>query len=353
MSTPTESVTLYYRQGSSDKVYQASIEEKDEGFVVNFAFGRRGSTLQTGTKTPQSVDHAAAKKIYDTLVAEKIAKGYTPGESGTPYQQTQLESRATGILPQLLNSIDEDEAIKLISHDDWCMQEKFDGKRVLIRNDGRTVAGINRKGLTIALPQPILDQAQRIGDGSWLMDGEAVGDIYWAFDVLEWQGQDVRQQPYSDRLAKLAILELLGRSAAIRQVTTATSTKQKLRLFDQIQKRKAEGVVFKRHAAPYSPGRPASGGDQLKCKFYSTASGIVSGVPLMLFSAGAQKIPLTLVGMLQYISPTIQFFLGVFLYGEAFDHTRVVGFSIIWLALLIYSLEGWVERRKALAVEPA
>jgi chloramphenicol-sensitive protein RarD len=83
------------------------------------------------------------------------------------------------------------------------------------------------------------------------------------------------------------------------------------------------------------------------------ASGIVSGVPLMLFSAGAQKIPLTLVGMLQYISPTIQFFLGVFLYGEAFDHTRVVGFSIIWLALLIYSLEGWVERRKALAAEPA
>jgi chloramphenicol-sensitive protein RarD len=83
------------------------------------------------------------------------------------------------------------------------------------------------------------------------------------------------------------------------------------------------------------------------------ASGIVSGVPLMLFSAGAQKIPLTLVGMLQYISPTIQFFLGVFLYGEAFDQTRVVGFSIIWLALLIYSLEGWVVRRKALAAEPA
>jgi chloramphenicol-sensitive protein RarD len=73
----------------------------------------------------------------------------------------------------------------------------------------------------------------------------------------------------------------------------------------------------------------------------------------MLFSAGAQKIPLTLVGMLQYISPTIQFFLGVFLYGEAFDQTRVVGFSIIWLALLIYSLEGWVVRRKALAAEPA
>ena len=83
------------------------------------------------------------------------------------------------------------------------------------------------------------------------------------------------------------------------------------------------------------------------------ASGIVSGVPLMLFSAGAQKIPLTLVGMLQYISPTIQFFLGVFLYGEAFDQTRVVGFSIIWLALLIYSLEGWAVRRKALAAEPA
>ena len=93
-------ITLYYRGGSSDKVYQATIEPKGEQFVVNFAYGRRGSTLQTGTKTPNPVDYATAKATYDKLVKEKMAKGYTPGENGTPYQHTDNEPRATGVLPQ-------------------------------------------------------------------------------------------------------------------------------------------------------------------------------------------------------------------------------------------------------------
>jgi len=48
-------------------------------FIVNFAFGRRGSTLGTGTKTASPVDHDTAKGIYDKLVNEKRAKGYTEG----------------------------------------------------------------------------------------------------------------------------------------------------------------------------------------------------------------------------------------------------------------------------------
>lgn len=48
--------TLYYREGSSDKVYLAAIEPQDNGFLVTFAFGRRGSTLTTGSKTPRPVD---------------------------------------------------------------------------------------------------------------------------------------------------------------------------------------------------------------------------------------------------------------------------------------------------------
>ena len=80
-----ESVTLYFRSGSSDKTYQAAIEEKNGGFVVNFAYGRRGATLQTGAKTAAPVPFEKAKKIYDKLIAEKTGKGYTPGPDGTPY----------------------------------------------------------------------------------------------------------------------------------------------------------------------------------------------------------------------------------------------------------------------------
>jgi bifunctional non-homologous end joining protein LigD len=77
--TPSKSITLYFREGSSDKVYQAGIEPKDAGFVVNFAFGRRGSTLKTGTKTAKPVDYQAALNVYDKLVREKMAKGYCSG----------------------------------------------------------------------------------------------------------------------------------------------------------------------------------------------------------------------------------------------------------------------------------
>lgn len=52
-----EKITLYYRQGSSDKIYQASIDPKDGKFVVNFAYGRRGTTLSTGTKTSSAVEY--------------------------------------------------------------------------------------------------------------------------------------------------------------------------------------------------------------------------------------------------------------------------------------------------------
>ena len=120
--TQTERTTLYYREGSSDKVYQASIEPQGELFVVNFAFGRRGSTLNTGTKTQTPVDYDTATRIYTKLVNEKKAKGYTEGPDGTPYQNTPKEGHVAGILPQLLNPIDEAEVKRLLKDPAWALQ---------------------------------------------------------------------------------------------------------------------------------------------------------------------------------------------------------------------------------------
>jgi len=275
--TPSKSITLYFREGSSDKVYQAGIEPKGAGFVVNFAFGRRGTTLQTGTKTAKPVDYQAAIKVYEKLVNEKMAKGYTPGQDGTPYQGTEREAAATGIFPQLLNPIDQDQAEQLIADDGWWMQEKFDGKRILIRKDGDQIIGINRKGLAVALPQPIAEQALALA-GQWLMDGEAVGDVYVAFDLLEKANTDLRKAPYSDRLTKLSrMLESSGKGP-IRLVQTACTAAAKRELLAQFRRENREGVVFKRSTAPYAPGRPASGGNQVKLKFTATASCIVAKV---------------------------------------------------------------------------
>jgi chloramphenicol-sensitive protein RarD len=84
-------------------------------------------------------------------------------------------------------------------------------------------------------------------------------------------------------------------------------------------------------------------------------SGPLSSVPLLLFAAGARRIPLSIVGVLQYISPTLQLLLGVIVWHEPFGGTRLFGYALIWLALCIYSLEGvWASkrRRRAGLVQP-
>jgi len=70
----TENITLFFKQERADKVYKAALEEKDSQYIVNFAYGRRGSTLKTGTKTQTPVPYEKAKKIYDKLVRDKSAK---------------------------------------------------------------------------------------------------------------------------------------------------------------------------------------------------------------------------------------------------------------------------------------
>jgi chloramphenicol-sensitive protein RarD len=82
-------------------------------------------------------------------------------------------------------------------------------------------------------------------------------------------------------------------------------------------------------------------------------TGVVSTVPLLMFAIAARRIPLSQVGLLQYIAPTIAFFLGVFVYGESFSEERMVGFSLVWLALILYWGEGWWVKRKGTTMTAA
>ncbi len=66
-------------------------------------------------------------------------------------------------------------------------------------------------------------------------------------------------------------------------------------------------------------------------------AGVATTVPLLCFAAGAQRIPLSAVGLLQYIGPTLQFLLGTVAYGEPFDQNKLIGFSFVWLALILYA----------------
>jgi len=81
-------------------------------------------------------------------------------------------------------------------------------------------------------------------------------------------------------------------------------------------------------------------------------TGVVTALPLLLFAYAARQVTLATVGIMQYISPTFQFFLGVLAYGEPFTPTRLFGFAPIWLALVIYSVDGMKEEKRR-RLEPA
>ena len=81
-------------------------------------------------------------------------------------------------------------------------------------------------------------------------------------------------------------------------------------------------------------------------------AGLVTIIPLLLFSAAVPRVPLTTIGILQYINPTMQFLLGVLVYKEPFTHNSLIGFGIVWAGLILFWAEGRYARRN-IAPEPA
>ena len=74
-------------------------------------------------------------------------------------------------------------------------------------------------------------------------------------------------------------------------------------------------------------------------------AGVVTTIPLLLFASAAKQIPLSMIGILQYLAPTIQFLLGILVYKEPFDRSRLIGFGIVWLALVVFWVENYLASR--------
>jgi bifunctional non-homologous end joining protein LigD len=280
-----ESISLFYKEGNSDKVYQAQLLQQGTEWVVNFQYGRRGSTLATGTKT-NSPTYQIAKDAYDKLIRSKMAKGYTEDSSGTVYSSVLTQAQATGIFPQLLNHIEEDEVDKYLDDDNWMMQPKIDGKRILIRFDGSRLEPINRRGLTCAIPEVILQALAPISINkgskydSWIIDGECVGDIYHAFDLLEMNGLEYKSETAKTRYERLCytLHSIVKNSNNVVTIENAIGYQEKRSLFRLLKATNQEGVVFKNIYSQYKPGRPNKLGDQLKYKFVATASVFVTHI---------------------------------------------------------------------------
>lgn len=274
MPTPLPSISLYYKEGTSDKEYHLEvIGNEEEGYKVDYRYGRRGGTLQCGSITKSKVDLITATKLFSEKVKKQQRGGYTTGEQGTPYQNTENAGKVSGVLPQLLNFIQESEVPKYLDDDDWVMQEKKDGVRKMIRQHAKVVEGINKKGIVTPIPKIIEHCIHKAcGRVEAIIDGELVGEVYWLFDLLSIGVHAYSDKTYRERLE--AIQEWLGDDFDdnFKMVPTAVGKSSKKALYKKLKEENAEGVVFRKLDSVYKAGRPHSGGSLVKFKFKTTAT---------------------------------------------------------------------------------
>lgn len=290
--TTRRSVSLFFQEGSSDKVYEGAIVEEPDGtFTVQVAWGRRGAPLQRGTKAVK-VTLARAEAALDKVVREKKGKGYeevtataAPAAVAPPVGQGSASKAGVGSrrarlgqAAQLLTSCAPDELEGLLADEAWVAQQKLDGARVLVHVPGsgqaREVVATNRAGEVTELASAELLSCLAEATPGSILDGELVGGEYHAFDLLQHGTQDLRGAGYLDRWLELdALVDQL--SGPVRLVAVARTEAEKRALFARLEAERAEGIVFKRRDAPYVPGRPASGGAQRKHKFVKSADVVI------------------------------------------------------------------------------
>jgi bifunctional non-homologous end joining protein LigD len=287
MATQLQRVELFFQEGTSDKVYNATLVDEGGGkFSVLVEWGRRNGPLNKGSKAVKvprekaekelaKVIHEKTRKGYQQITAEVAPAAVAPpmGEGSGTRAQTTSGRKRTGQSAQLLNAIERDALDELFTDPNVIAQQKLDGIRILA-HVGEEIVCTNRSGQHSAnVPQDVLDALADAPHGS-ILDGELVtrdGEVaYWVFDLLQFGDSDLRAKGYFDRYQELDALAGELRDP-IRLVPLATTTKEKKALFDRLSKARAEGIVFKQKKAAYTPGRPSSGGTQLKYKFVKTA----------------------------------------------------------------------------------
>jgi bifunctional non-homologous end joining protein LigD len=284
MSTATNEreVMLYCQDQNSDKVYGLQINAVDGGFNVYYCNGKRGATLKPKLiNTKEPVNRVEADKIFDDKMKAK-----KKGKSGKSIYQESQDGGASlvisdnggknsGIEPQLLNEIDEVEALRLCHDPLWIAEQKHDGERRPLEIKDSTVSGTNRYGeYTSGMKQELFDKIDP--SVNMILDTEDMGSYLMAFDILSFNGSDLRN--FNTKKRKEILKDALVNQSGIKYNPIATTTEEKLALLEEMRINNHEGLVFKLLSSPYVGGRPNTGGTQLKFKFHHEASVLVKDI---------------------------------------------------------------------------
>lgn len=285
-------ITLYCREGGSDKVYRVELLQRDGGWVVNGWNGGRGKALKMQPKTDAPVSLAEANKVYDDLVKAKQKKGYDEGEDGQAYSAGEFAGRASGHRPQLPTAVNAQQAAQLMQDDEWGLQEKMNGERrpVIVEGSG-AVRGVNKLGLFVPVPSHWTRAFAGVAElGGCVLEGEQIGDELHVFDVLAIYGVVLRDEPLHARMLELdRLMAHHGASlgSVIKPVRLVTGTEAKKAAAAEIEAANGEGFVLKHLASPYDAGRSLAA---YKHKFNESSTCIALGR-----NAGKRSVGLALL----------------------------------------------------------
>lgn len=265
---------LWSREGGSDKVYHLWISEVPGGggFLLHYANGPRGRTPKPGIKTPQPVSRAEAQRHYDEVLRSKLVKGYKPTNDDpmTPFVAPTANARKPdSVAVMLLEPVEDPE--RYYNKPTWWAQPKYDGQRVVLKLTGGVARAQNRLGLDFECPKVFVKPLTAIGQDI-VLDGEAVGDTYYAFDLIQLRGVDVRNQSYMARFRMLEMLFAAVGGATIKLSETAKTPEAKRAMHARITAEAGEGMVFKDADAPYEGFRSSRA---VKYKFWKSATVLV------------------------------------------------------------------------------
>ena len=291
----TETIELYFQQGSSDKVYHLQLESVEEQWSVNAQWGRRGSALQSDAKV-SSVAYEEAKRVYDRIIREKTGKGYRIAQATTNGNKPisvglPSAKEHSGHAPELLTPIEEPEALRLEEDVSWWFQQKFDGRRLAVQKSDSKYSGINKLGQIIPIDSRLAGSLDLVQAQGFLADGEITDSHFYIWDLLSVDDTDLRIQPYEIRYVHLTRL-FRGVHNALRVCETAVTPKANRAFVKAMHDANAEGFVCKNRYAAYAGGRA---GQHYKCKFVATASFIVGPKPEKKVGDGHRSIALYLL----------------------------------------------------------
>lgn len=146
------------------------------------------------------------------------------------------------------------------------MEQKLDGKRLLISVKDQKVFATSRNGEETKVPYRV-EELFKVLKKEWIFDGEYVNGIYWVFDILKYRDTDISGLPWQVRNYQVQNSIPRIKSPIVKAITPRFSTYDKHVLFEKAKHQHVEGVVFKDINQPYIPGRSRA---YLKHKFIKT-----------------------------------------------------------------------------------